>query len=200
MTEIYFVNTDNYSLKELNISSLPDTRRAKINRLVHESDKLASACAGLLINKFIGDKDLKLNEYGKPYSDGKFFNISHSGNIVIIAVSDFEVGCDVELKRELEYERLGKIVFHENELKKLSETEDKRSLFFRLWTSKEAFIKCLGEGFHFKTTELDLSELPDKLEYRGRTFFFKEYMLKDAEIMLCAEDKNLPGDIIEAEL
>ncbi len=200
MTEIYFVNTDNYSLKELNISSLPDTRRAKINRLVHESDKLASACAGLLINKFIGDKDLKLNEYGKPYSDEKFFNISHSGNIVIIAVSDFEVGCDVELKRELEYERLGKIVFHENELKKLSETEDKRSLFFKLWTSKEAFIKCLGEGFHFKTTELDLSELPDKLEYRGRTLFFKEYMLKDAEIMLCAEDKNLPGDIIEAEL
>ena len=200
MTEIYFVNTDNYSLKELNISSLPDTRRAKINRLVHESDKLASACAGLLINKFIGDKDLKLNEYGKPYSDEKFFNISHSGNYVIIAVSDFEVGCDVELKRELEYERLGKIVFHENELKKLSETEDKRSLFFKLWTSKEAFIKCLGEGFHFKTTELDLSELPDKLEYRGRTLFFKEYMLKDAEIMLCAEDKNLPGDIIEAEL
>ena len=200
MTEIYFVNTDNYSLKELNISSLPDTRRAKINRLVHESDKLASACAGLLINKFIGDKDLKLNEYGKPYSDEKFFNISHSGNIVIIAVSDYEVGCDVELKRELEYERLGKIVFHENELKKLSETEDKRSLFFKLWTSKEAFIKCLGEGFHFKTTELDLSELPDKLEYRGRTLFFKEYMLKDAEIMLCAEDKNLPGDIIEAEL
>jgi 4'-phosphopantetheinyl transferase len=200
MTEIYFINTDNYSLKELNISSLPDTRRAKINRLVHESDKLASACAGLLINKFIGDKDLKLNEYGKPYSDEKFFNISHSGNIVIIAVSDLEVGCDVELKRELEYERLGKIVFHENELKKLSETEDKRSLFFKLWTSKEAFIKCLGEGFHFKTTELDLSELPDKLEYRGRTLFFKEYMLKDAEIMLCAEDKNLPGDIIEAEL
>ncbi|MEE3428956.1 MAG: 4'-phosphopantetheinyl transferase superfamily protein [Ruminococcus sp.] len=200
MTEIYFVNTDNYSLKELNISSLPDTRRAKINRLVHESDKLASACAGLLINKFIGDKDLKLNEYGKPYSDENFFNISHSGNIVIIAVSDFEVGCDVELKRELEYERLGKIVFHENELKKLSETEDKRSLFFKLWTSKEAFIKCLGEGFHFKTTELDLSELSDKLEYRGRTLFFKEYMLKDAEIMLCAEDKNLPGNIIEAEL
>lgn len=200
MTEIYFVNTDNYSLKELNISSLPDTRRAKINRLVHESDKLASACAGLLFNKFIGDKDLKLNEYGKPYSDEKFFNISHSGNYVIIAVSDFEVGCDVELKRELEYERLGKIVFHENELKKLSETEDKRSLFFKLWTSKEAFIKCLGEGFHFKTTELDLSELPDKLEYRGRTLFFKEYMLKDAEIMLCAEDKNLPGDIIEAKL
>ncbi len=199
MTDIFFVNTDNYSLKELNISSLPDSRRIKIDRLVHESDKLASACAGLLIDKFIG-KNLKLNEYGKPYSDEKFFNISHSGNYVIIAVSDFEVGCDVEMKRELEYERLGKIVFHENERKKLSETDDKGSLFFKLWTSKEAFIKCLGEGFHFKTSELDLSPLPDKFEYKGRTLFFKEYMLKDAEIMLCGEDKNLPDNIIEAEL
>lgn len=200
MTDLYIVNTENYSLNELNIDSLPDYRREKINRLAHNSDKLASACAGLLIKKYVGDFEIKLNDYGKPYCGEKFFNISHSGNYVILAVSDSEVGCDVEAVRELEFERLGKIVFHENELKILARTSNKSDYFFKLWTAKEAFIKALGEGFHFKTSELDLSGLPAKLNYNGRTFFFKEYMPVGAEIMLCGEDENLPESITEAEI
>lgn len=201
MAEIYFIDTKNYSLKELNIDSLPAYRREKIERLAHDGDKLKSACAGLMVKKFFGDKEIKLNEYGKPYiENGKYFNLSHSGDYVILALSEFEVGCDVEVTRDADYKRLGKIVFHENELKKLDETEDKKAYFFKLWTAKEAFIKCLGEGFHFNTSGLDLSELPDKLSFGGRTFFFKEYMLNGAVIMLCTEDKILPPEIKEIKL
>ncbi len=201
MAKIYFIDTNNYSLKELNINSLPAYRRDKIERLAHDGDKLKSACAGLMVKKFFGDKEIKLNEYGKPYiENGKRFNLSHSGDYVVLALSEFEVGCDVEVTRDADYKRLGKIVFHENELKKLDETEDKKAYFFKLWTSKEAFIKCLGEGFHFNTSGLDLSELPDKLSLGGRTFFFKEYMQKGAVIMLCTEDKILPPEIKEIKL
>ncbi len=193
MTEIYYCNTNDISLKENCLNTLPNSRREKIERLVHLKDKKASLCAGLLIKKFVTDSELTLGVHGKPYAEnGSFFNISHSGDYVVIALSDCEVGCDIEVFKDLNYERTGKIVFHENELQKLGNVKDKRAFFYELWTRKEAFIKCIGEGFGFKTSSLDLSSFPDKLLYGGRTFFFKKYMLSDAEIMLCTEDKALP--------
>ncbi len=196
MTEFYYTDINYISDIELYYDTLSEYRREKIDRLVHDADKKASLCAGLLIDRFIGKTEIKLGRYGKPYaSNGRRFNISHSGNYVIIAVSDNEVGCDVEMCREADYERLGKVVFHENELSTLKNSEDKQECFYRFWTMKEAFIKCLGEGFHFKTASLDLSGVRDSLEYNGETFFFKEYMLKGAKIMLCSRDKNLPAQI-----
>lgn len=201
MVELYYIDTKNYSLSELNIQTLPKYRLEKINRLVHENDKLACACAGLMVRKILGEGEIKLNEYGKPYINGeKSFSISHSGNYVILAVSGKEVGCDIEFGKDLNYERVGKVVFHENELKKLSAVEDKKDYFFKLWTAKEAFIKCLGEGFHFKVTELDLSELPDKISYKNKDYFFKKYMLGSAWIMLCGGDKFFPEIIKEAKI
>lgn len=198
MTEIFYSNINNISLKEEYINKLPLYRREKIKRLSHINDKKASLSAGLLIERFLGKSEIKLGEKGKPYAEnGRNFNISHSGDYVIIVLSDFEVGCDVEVMREVDFERMGKIVFHENERKILSGSADKKEYFFELWTRKEAFIKCLGEGFSFKTASLDLSGLPDRLEYLGRTFFFKEYMRGNAKIMLCSEDNNLPEKIEE---
>ncbi len=196
MAEIYYLDTREYSLKEKYINSLPEYRIEKIRRLKHEKDKLLSLCAGLLIKRYVGD-DIRIGEYGKPYSEsGKRFNISHSGDYVIIALSDFEIGCDIECEKELDYERTGKIVFHENELRKLSESDDKKDYFYKLWTRKESFLKCIGKGFGFKASSVDFSELKDKFSCGGRTFFFKEYMLKDAKIMLCTEDKNF-SDVLE---
>lgn len=201
MTEIYYIDTKKYSLKELNMNLLPKYRLDKINRLKNENDKLTSACAGFLVRKFIGDCKISLNEYGKPYAEnGKFFSLSHSGDYVIISLGDFETGCDIELTKDLNFERLGKIVFHKNELNKLSQAEDKKSCFYKLWTAKEAFIKCLGEGFHFKTSSLDLSAFPKKLCYNNHEFFFKDYMLGSYRIMLCAEENKFPESIIETKI
>ncbi len=196
MTEIYYTDTNDISDIELYYNTLPEYRRDKVNRLVNEADKKASLCAGLLIDRFIGKTEIKFGKYGKPCAvNGKQFNISHSGNYVIIAVSDTEVGCDVEMLKNVDYERLGRIVFHENELVAIKNAEDKQECFYRFWTMKEAFIKCLGEGFHFKTSSLDLCGTKHALEYEGETYFFKEYMLKGTKIMLCSADKNLPARI-----
>ncbi|MCH5303462.1 MAG: 4'-phosphopantetheinyl transferase superfamily protein [Ruminococcus sp.] len=198
MTEFYFTNIKNISLSELNLSKIPKYRREKIARLPSGSDKLRSLAAGLLIEKFIGNKEIKNGKYGKPYCEGgRCFNLSHSGDYVILAVSDCEVGCDIECVRFLDYERLGKKVFHENEREKLGNLSDKQDCFFEIWTRKEAFVKFLGEGFHFKMTSLDLSDLPEKFEYNNRTCFFKEYMLCGFKIMLCCEKNDFPEDIIE---
>lgn len=198
MTEIFYTNINNISLSELNLRRVPTYRRDKIQRLSHKSDKLRSLGAGLLMEKFIGDKPVKIGDYGKPYCEnGKYFNLSHSGDYVIFAVGDDAVGCDIEREKPADFERLGKIVFHENEIKILKKAKNKQDYFYKLWTRKEAFIKCLGEGFHFKTTSLDFSLMPDSFEYNDCTYFFKEYMLSGFKIMLCGKKNDFPKDIVE---
>ncbi|MBR1731165.1 MAG: 4'-phosphopantetheinyl transferase superfamily protein [Ruminococcus sp.] len=190
MVKIYLRNINDISLNELNISGLPMYRREKFDRLIDGKSKLQSLAAGLMLNDYISDKEIKLNEYGKPYVvSGPYFSLAHSGDYVALAVSDkAEVGCDIERLRKLDYLRTGKLVFVDNELSELKTAADTRDKFFEFWTKKEAFIKCIGEGFHYSPKSLDLSGSKSYCEHNNKKLFFKEYMLRDYKIMLCSED------------
>lgn len=200
MIKVYITNSKNNSLTELNIDKTAPYRREKIARLAHDSAKRQSLAAGLLLAEVFPNAEIKTGEYGKPYIENEYFNLAHSGDYVILAVSDsFEIGCDIERVKTADYEKLASKVFHENERKTLSETEDKQSLFFELWTKKEAFMKCIGEGFHFAPSTLDLTLDSDKVLYKGKTYFFKEYMLSGYKIMLCSEDNAFPENFTELD-
>ena len=64
---------------------------------------------------------------GKPYlkSNRAYFSISHSGNLVICAVSDVEIGADVQQIKKIR-EKTSEYIGAEYEN------------FFSLWTKKEA--------------------------------------------------------------
>lgn len=93
---------------------------------------------------------LHINEHGKPYLNTDrpvFFNISHSGDYVVCAFSDTEIGVDIQ--------KIGKIrmpvaerFFHPRETRILMNTPDreKDELFFRYWSGKESFLKYTGTG------------------------------------------------------
>jgi 4'-phosphopantetheinyl transferase len=68
-------------------------------------------------------------ESGKPQTQGAFFSVSHSGDVVACAVSDREVGLDVEQLRPVP-QRLAEAAAGED--------------FWQLWTRREAAIKCRG--------------------------------------------------------
>jgi phosphopantetheinyl transferase len=89
------------------------------------------------------------------------FNVSHSGNYVVMAVSvDVYVGIDIEHRPITDIASLGgmaKIVFSESELALFNNDADN---FLLLWTKKEALLKVIGTGFAdelHKVTSLDLS-------------------------------------------
>lgn len=88
------------------------------------------------------------NNYGKPYltNNNIYFNISHSKNFVIIAVSDKEVGVDIEnINTTIPIDM--KIFHLEEQINFLNLNEEKtRSLFFNLWTAKESYVKFIGKG------------------------------------------------------
>ena len=102
---------------------------------------------------------IAVGEYGKPYAVNLDveFNISHSGNMVVCAVSNKPVGIDVEQIRPIDLS-VARRVCTEDELfyifgRKPTEadfvyTENASLLthFFDIWTKKEALGKKTGMG------------------------------------------------------
>ena len=88
---------------------------------------------------------------GKPYLQAYpniHFSLSHSGNIAVLAISDREVGIDVQENRGY-IERIAKRFYHEEELKlieNLDSVSEREHLFYQIWTTKEAYIKYTGQG------------------------------------------------------
>jgi 4'-phosphopantetheinyl transferase len=95
---------------------------------------------------------ISLNSFGKPFFNDipLHFSITHSGQIAAVAFSKhFPVGIDIELKREIsDMSQLAKRFFAEPEVNYLKQFsgEELISNFFRIWSSKEAYIKATGLG------------------------------------------------------
>ncbi len=95
---------------------------------------------------------------GKPFlmdqsaisAPGLQFNYSHSGGLLILAVSQgYELGIDVEqISSEIDYETIARHFYHPGELSWLQSLAPKHQAeaFYRLWTCKEAALKADGSG------------------------------------------------------
>ena len=78
-----------------------DSRKRRIQAYVRPEDKARRLVAGLLLRNVCGvtdDSQLMYGKNGKPYLKDKsiYFNLSHSGDYVVLAVADYEVGVDIE--------------------------------------------------------------------------------------------------------
>lgn len=95
------------------------------------------------------------SENGKPYFENLkiFFNYSHSTNFIACAVSDFEVGIDIEEKgREIGDRLSERFLGNEKNMEKRLEK----------WVKKEAFSKMKGLGFQIGFKNLDLDKVSEK--------------------------------------
>ncbi len=97
--------------------------------------------------------DFQLGEgTGKPgLPGGPAFNLSHSGDVVLIALaSDGRLGIDVEAIRPLsEVDSLARTSLAPDEFAALQHFppgDSRNRAFFRGWTRKEALLKALGDG------------------------------------------------------
>lgn len=102
----------------------------------------------------VGPRELRvrLAPTGKPEAEGVHFNVTHSGEVVLLAVCDDRpVGVDVERRREVQ--RVAALIdrwLTADERRELDELR-KRGIedsdaFLRVWSLKEARLKALGVG------------------------------------------------------
>ncbi len=89
------------------------------------------------------------------------FNVSHSRNLALIAISlDCRVGVDVEyMKSDLEFEALARHSFsaHERRALQALKGDDQVAGFYRCWIRKEAYIKAIGDGISYGLDRFDVS-------------------------------------------
>lgn len=106
----------------------------------------------------VSPKDIvfSYSEHGKPFIEGNpiFFNISHSHNLVVCALSDCPVGIDTEMIKDYK-EGLAKRVCSESEYNFLLESQQDKTDFFKLWTLKESYVKAIGKGLTFPLSRVN---------------------------------------------
>lgn len=105
----------------------------------------------------IKNLEIDKNEWGKPYFkefDKFHYNISHSGDWVVLAIDSDEVGIDVEFMEKFDYSEVVNSFFSLEEQKTFFKVPNKlrNEVFYRLWTLKESYLKAIGEGL---SRELD---------------------------------------------
>ena len=103
------------------------------------------------------------SEFGKPcLSDPEnpevCFNLSHSGNLLLLAVSDGEqIGIDVEKDEDnIDFSGIAALVFSAEERISLSHSTDPIHEFYELWTAKEAILKSTGLGFSYPSNRFSV--------------------------------------------
>ena len=98
---------------------------------------------------FSSDQPLKITtgEYGKPHLSGGecCFSISHSGDMLLCALSDREIGADVQ-RRSKAKRALMERFFAKEEMYFVLAAEDEDDAFTETWTKKESFCKLSGKG------------------------------------------------------
>ncbi len=121
--------------------------------------------------------EFSYGSYGKPYCGSLAFNVSHSGDTGVIALSKCKhvrhrIGIDIEaVKPQRDHLELSRLVFNEQEQRELAsmEMDERASAFVRAWTRKEAWLKAqgLGLGFGMSRVHVGIAETPERVSVDG---------------------------------
>ncbi len=146
---------------ERHLNKVEEARREKILRLKSREEQMRSLTAGCLLHAVLCEKmclsasisgpfQMEYQEKGKPFLTNRpdiHFNLSHSGSYVCCAAADEPVGVDIEKKADLK-EKIAKRFFTWEDNQRLldAKPEEKKDLFFRMWSIKESYIKFTGQG------------------------------------------------------
>ncbi len=133
----WLLEADESKRREISLMRQEDKRRLRI-----AADHLCRTAAAEALGLSPAEVKFGKNEHGKPITDGMEFNLSHSGDIAVCAVSDKPVGIDIEAVREIRPDAAKRFASAE-ELEYIG--GDQRRLF-EIWTLKEAYFKCVGTG------------------------------------------------------
>ena len=164
---------------------LPTWRRRKCDSCRFMPDRCRSVAAWLLLRQMLVERGLDAdalpvveNEFGKPAfasSIGLCFSLSHAGDRVMVAVSDAEVGCDVERIVPIDdgLMRMSLVDAERTHLAALpGEARDRA--FIRLWVRKESYVKAIGRGLDIAFSTFSALKTPPFSDLTWQDFVFDD--------------------------
>ena len=143
MTKVFIIENKIYdSIKN---NKLPDDVYNRVSKYKVEKDYINSFVAWFFLLKILKEQYnvnnpvIYENEYHKPLIKELHFNISHSNNLVLIGISNDNIGLDIEMVNSLKDLTLLKKNIFNNEL-----LDDE--ILTKKWTQIEAKFKYDGTG------------------------------------------------------
>jgi len=221
MVEVYALNlneiiddNDLFFMETL----ISDKRLIKLNKYRFLWDKKRSLFGEILvrflaINKYnIRNIDIKIvyNHYGKPSIENIpdfHYNISHSGNWIVCATGEFEVGIDVQEIKPIELDVAKRFFTKQEYIQLLSKNEtEKLSFFYELWTLKEAYVKALGNGLSIPLNSFSI-EITDSMYtclsnvVENKKLEFMQYTIGEGyKTAVCTFSDSFDNDIKKLKL
>jgi 4'-phosphopantetheinyl transferase len=170
------------------LKNINEEQKIKMLSFKNEKDQMRSLLSSYFAN-LLSDEELKKTENGKPYyENGPFFNIAHSGKYVVMAVSEKEVGVDIEENIQKDFTALLRI-FNEIEAKMIKEHAD----FYYLWCAKESLIKCTGSTIN-KIKEVPSLPLNGLKTFKGKDYQSQTFIF-DKHIVSITRDGSEPFEV-----
>lgn len=215
MVQVYLMNiADLPDPKDCRVvmQNLPKIQQDRILQFSHERGRKECLGARLLQHYVLKKHGLNIEnvtygEHKKPEIEGLFFNLSHSHDYAVCAVSDKAVGCDIEMLEKARM-NVAKRFFHDQELQYLDAFSgyEQDEAFFRLWTMKESYIKMTGEGTHFPLNKFACMISEEDVQVfcedqdgllQKQACFMKEYELSGYKLTVCAQESTFAEKYIE---
>lgn len=202
-THIFRIDINNHfpKIKKALADVLSEREQEKASRMFISKDKeryvVSKYCLRTLLSLCLdtnpNEIDFIFHEHKKPTVKGIEFNISHTGDYVLIAISPKAVGIDVEfLNREFDFKSILDITFSKKEIDYIGNKDIDPTNFYVMWTRKEALLKASGEGV---SDNLHLIEcLNEYLEREKEVFKMRTFMIADnyvASIATTLDQKEL---------
>lgn len=168
------IKNDCYSKDYLDMfyNKIYPLKRNRIENYLKEDKKVSSITGEIILDELLKDnykvdyEELNFieNESGKPYIKNKpiFYNISHSYQYVITAVSDYEIGVDIEKIRPTSIKTINQFATDKEKEYIVSRKEDIYKRLFEIYTLNEAYFKMKGTNLNnIKSIEFNITNYND---------------------------------------
>ncbi len=197
-TEVCFLRLTDYD--DLNVKD--EHEKVSSHFISTDGERLSlrkeSLLGRLLLYRTLEERGI--SEFAVHYKNGEkpvlisekklYFNISHSADFVALAISDEEVGCDIQEIRPYN-PKVAKRNYCENETKLIEESEDKSDVFIRMWSLKESILKFTGKGIAGGLSTYDFSPYAGEESFTafGCCFYVKK--MENAYFALCHKGSDI---------
>lgn len=155
------------------IKSLSDRERQKANQFAFAEDRarylVAHGYCRLILSRYLRVKASQIEfgetEKGKPIvlnpiDPPVHFNLTHSKELALVAISTHPVGIDTEyLNPTLDFDEMAPHIMSPQEWEIFQQLPQpqKMNAFYCCWTRKEAYVKALGKGLSYPIQQVTVS-------------------------------------------
>lgn len=205
MLRVYFADISGLDIRPA-LSCLSDYRLKRLEQIKSEAGKRQGIGAELLLQRalreadpgFVLPPDIVPGENGKPClkQGGLYFNLSHSAGKALCAVSDREVGADIQLEKPCN-EGLMRRFFPPAEQAYVCSSGQRGAAFTQIWAMKESYIKALGLGL-----KLPLNSFSVEFDGGAHVGSWKLWHIctEKYHIAVCSERYSRPDSVREIVL